>query len=226
VTQPPTDFAPRDTTEQALLANVDELQRTLARVWARCDEMRTRVASGDGDTLDDSWSEVRTEIGGLLRHVERGRELARRDERDSAIDEEDETETSTSTPPLPIPDFIRAWADPGPEELERPVLDDIADEDVDALPPPGIDEVYEAEIPAAATVRPKSALSREERIALQREARAKGMTLAQLMAGPEEQEKERLRELQRQRMLQESAMISELESMFGAIRRRKGMVGE
>jgi hypothetical protein len=186
--------------------------------------MRSRVASGEADTLADSWSEVRTDIGGLLRHVERGRELARRDEREP-IDEEDEPE-ETSAPHIPLPDFIRAWANPGPEELERAVDDgdDGADDsDPEDLPLPGVDEVFEADVPAAAP-RAKSTMSREERIALTREARARGMTLAQLTAkSPEEQEMERQRQLTADRLRAETDILSELEGVFGALRRRKGM---
>lgn len=225
ITQPPSDFAPRDSTEQALLTNVDELQRTLARVWARCDEMRAQVASGEAEMLETAWTEVRSDIGGLLRHVERGRELARREgsQDESVMDEEGESESSG---PLPVPDFIRAWVNPspGPVELERQV-DELPDETLDDdLPAPGIDKVYEAIIPAAAP-RPKTSLSREERIALSKEARARGVTLAQLTAAsnPEQQEKEEQRRLEVERMRAESEMISELEGMFGAIRRRKGM---
>lgn len=230
------NFAPRDSTEQAILSSVDELQRTLARVWARCEDLRSRVETGETNELVAAWSDVRSDVGGMLRHVERGREAARRDWQSSEAEEEEVlSDFVDERPASPVPDFLRAWGPapgPGAPEIVRPG-DESGESEMllpvdDNLPPPGMDEVYEATLPpAVAFARPKAALSREERIALTREARARGLSLAQLTAAssasPAEREREAQRQLEAERLRAGGEMVAELQGMFGEIRRRKGM---
>jgi hypothetical protein len=232
----PGDFVPPDRSAAAVLANMDELQRALARVWTRCEEMRASVSAGEDVDVLEAWAAVRADIGGMLRNVERGRELAQRDE--VIVEDDDDTpeadEMARAVTSSPLPEFMRAWG-PGPAELSegevevedvsmRELAEDAEDVQI------GADEVFEADIPAAsATLRAPSILSREERIALSREARERGLTLAQLTKvreDPEaaERERERAANLERQRATSE--MMCELEGMFGEIRRRKGMPGE
>lgn len=211
-----TDFAPRDSPEQAALASVDEVQRTLAQVWARCEDIRTGVARGND--VASAWADVRVDIGGMLRHVDRGR--AATDAESSSADEE--------PAPASVPDFVRAWSEPeqgpGPEEIER-LVDEQEVLDDEELPPPGQDQVFEG-IAAAGAPRARSGMSRDERIALTREARARGLTFAQLTAKADpERAAEAEREIQAQAMRAANGqMVAELEGVFGAVRRRKGML--
>lgn len=214
------DFAPRDSAEQALLSSMDDLQRLLARVWARTDEVRALVVDGETD-LSMMWADMRNDIGNMLRHVDRNRLRLEADE--------DEREREETPVPTQVPEFARAWNEPepgpGPEEIERLVEEE---EDVDTshdLPPPGTDEVFEATIPAAVAARTRSDLTREERIQLSREARARGMTMAQLEGSKDPSRAAEIqRQLEAERLRAVSGeMVQELQGMFGAIRRRKGM---
>lgn len=217
------DFAPRDSAEQVVLSSMDDLQRLLARVWARTDEVRALVADGETD-FSAVWADMRNDIGNMLRHVDRNRLRLEA--------EEDEREREETPMPPQLPEFVRAWDDPepgpGPEEIERLVEEEDEVTQDDALPPPGTDEVYEAFIPAASTSRQRSALSREERIQLSREARARGMTMAQLEGSKDPgRASEIQRQLEAERLRTVSGeMVQELQGMFGAIRRRKGMEEE
>lgn len=212
------DFAPRDSVEQALRTSMDDLQRLLARVWARTDEVRALAANGESD-FGVLWAEMRNDIGNMLRHVDRNRLRLEVDE-----DEREREET-----PVPkLPDFARAWnpePGPGPEEIERLVEDEDNVDTSHDLPPPGTDQVFEATIPAGVEARQRSVLSREERIQLSKEARARGMTMAQLEGS---KDPSRAAEIQRQLEAEHlravsGEMVQELQGMFGAIRRRKGM---
>jgi hypothetical protein len=215
------DFAPRDSAEQALLSSMDDLQRLLARVWAKTDEVRGLVVDGETD-FTMVWADMRNDIGNMLRHVDRNR---LRLEADADIDDPEREETPV---PPRIPEFARSWAEPepgpGPEEIERLVEEDDEADTAPDLPPAGVDEVFEAHIPAAAP-RARSALSREERIQLQREARARGMTMAQLEGAKDPARAAEIqRQLEAERLRAVSGeMVQELQGMFGAIRRRKGM---
>ncbi|BEJ17401.1 hypothetical protein CspHIS471_0608020 [Cutaneotrichosporon sp. HIS471] len=215
------DFAPRDSAEQTLLSSMDDLQRLLARVWARTDEVRALVVDGETD-FSMVWAEMRNDIGNMLRHVDRNR---LRLEAETDVDDREREETPV---PSHIPEFARSWAEPepgrGPEEIERLVEEEDEADTVAELPPAGVDEVFEAHIPAAAP-RARSALSREERIRLQREARARGMTMAQLEGSKDPARAAEIqRQLEAERLRVVSGeMVQELQGMFGAIRRRKGM---
>ncbi|CAK9784754.1 hypothetical protein CC85DRAFT_285230 [Cutaneotrichosporon oleaginosum] len=215
------DFAPRDSTEQAVLSSMDDLQHLLARVWAKTEEVRGLIVDGESD-LSMVWADMRNDIGNMLRHVDRNRL------RLEATTDADSPEREETPVPPRIPEFARSWAEPepgpGPEEIERLVEEDDEADTAPDLPPAGVDEVFEAHIPAAAT-RARSALSREERIQLQREARARGMTMAQLEGAKDPARAVEIqRQLEAERLRAVSGeMVQELQGMFGAIRRRKGM---
>lgn len=210
-----TDFAPRDSADQAVLGSVDEVQRTLARVWARCEDIRAGVAASDD--VAGLWADVRVDIGGMLRHVDRGR---------AAIDV-DSSSMSGEEYRAPLPEFVKAWTErepsPGPEEIER-LVDEEDETTDDSLPPPGLDEVFEG-VALPAVQRQRSTMSRDERIALTKEARARGLTLAQLTAKSDPEQAAAVeREIQERELREASGqMVAELEGMFGAIRKRKGM---
>ncbi|KAL1405044.1 hypothetical protein Q8F55_008667 [Vanrija albida] len=225
------DFAPRDSTEQALMVSIDDLQRTLAHVWARCDEMRTATAAGAFSNPDATWSDIRSDVGNMLRIIERGREaVAPREEEevevlDDSLDEsyDDHDRTGSPTPnadiAIPLPEFVRTW-----ERTVTPEPKLEAEPHVEALPPPGVDEVYEADVPPEPP-RTRSTLSREERINLQKQARALGMTLSQLTAA---QAGETIKPKRESQVLKAAhgEVMSELAGMFGTIRARKGMSAE
>lgn len=220
------DFAPRDSAEQTLLSSMDDLQRLLARVWARTEEVRGLAVDGETD-LSMLWAEMRNDIGNMLRHVDRNRfRLEAEAEAEADVDSREYEGTPVRSH---IPDFARSWAEPepgpGPEEIERLVEEEDEADTVPELPPAGVDEVFEAHIPAAAVPRARSTLSREERIQLQQEARARGMTMAQLEGSKDPARAAEIqRQLEAERLRTVSGeMVQELQGMFGAIRRRKGM---
>jgi hypothetical protein len=158
-----------------------------------------------------------------------------------------------------VPDFLRAWEEDGadgetagstsldtantsgfsepaeldPDEREnRALLEQMSDGRTDFLPPPGIDEVYEAD----STFGQEGyrvvlkGLSRDERIRLTKEARAKGMSVERLLeeegrgeggagvGGRVGNEQEREREVR----MRGGEVVHELKGMIGLIRRRKG----
>lgn len=158
-----------------------------------------------------------------------------------------------------VPDFLRAWEEDGadgetagstsldtantsgfsepaeldPDEREnRGLLEQMSDGRTDYLPPPGIDEVYEAD----STFGQEGyrvvlkGLSRDERIRLTKEARAKGMSVDRLLeeegrgeggagvGGRVGNEQEREREVR----MRGGEVVHELKGMIGLIRRRKG----
>lgn len=215
----PVEFAPRS---DPMLSSVDELQRTLARVWARCDELRQRGVTLEPDILASIWADVRSDVGGMLRQVERGREAVR----STNVSEAGATDP-TDSEIMPIsassadmePGFLRAWeaVDQEEDEIERLVSGEDVPPDSEPyqefLPPPGIDEVFEAAIPPAPAPRPKATLSRDERIKAAKEARARGAAMDRLTANSKEPPPEP--EVRGQ-------VMQELEGVFGVIRQRKG----
>ncbi|EJT48743.1 hypothetical protein A1Q1_02288 [Trichosporon asahii var. asahii CBS 2479] len=188
----PVEFAPRS---DPMLSSVDELQRTLARVWARCDELRQRGVTLEPDILASIWADVRSDVGGMLRQVERGREAVR----STNVSEAGATDP-TDSEIMPIsassadmePGFLRAWeaVDQEEDEIERLVSGEDVPPDSEPyqefLPPPGIDEVFEAAIPPAPAPRPKATLSRDERMKAAKEARARGAAMDRLTANSKE----------------------------------------
>lgn len=224
------DFAPRDSAEQALMVSIDDLQRTLAHVWARCDEMRTKTAGGTLSNADATWADIRSDVGSMLRIIERGRDaVAPREEEevevlDDSVDDSFTERSGSPTPnadiAIPLPDFVRTWERTVTPE---PKLD--AEPYAEALPPPGVDEVYEADLPPEPPRAPRSTLSREERINLQKQARALGMTLWQLTAA---QAGDTIKPKRESQVLKAAhgEVMSELAGMFGTIRARKGMSTE
>lgn len=213
----PVEFAPRS---DPMLSSVDELQRTLARVWARCDELRQRGVTLEPDILASIWADVRSDVGGMLRQVERGREAVR----STNVSEAGATDP-TDSEIMPIsassadmePGFLGAWeVDAEEDEIERLVAGEDVPPDSEPyqefLPPPGIDEVFEAAIPPAPP-RPKTILSRDERIKAAKEARARGAAMDRLTANSKEPSPEP--EVRGQ-------VMQELEGVFGVIRQRKG----
>lgn len=209
----PVDFAPRS---DPMLSSVDELQRTLARVWAKCDELRSRGVALEPEVVAQIWADVRADVGGMLRSVERGREAVRPPSEAGGTDPTDSEIMPISASSDMEPGFLRAWADADAEESAQREAEEIerlvAGEDHDQheahdefLPPPGIDEVFEAAIPPAPP-RARSGLSREERIKAAKEARNAAMDRLTANSTPEVR----------------GQVMQELEGVFGVIRQRKG----
>jgi hypothetical protein len=158
-----------------------------------------------------------------------------------------------------VPEFLRAWEEDGadgetagstsldtantsgfsepaeldPDEREnRGLLEQMSDGRTDFLPPPGVDEVYEADSTFGqegyrVVMR---GLSRDERIRLTKDARAKGVSVERLLEeegrgeggggadGGVVNEQEREREVR----MRGGEVVHELKGMIGMIRRRKG----
>jgi hypothetical protein len=136
-----------------------------------------------------------------------------------------------------IPPFARSWDDPdegegrsgstsfesdrAPDSLDEQ-LDpprDLSSEMAESLPLPGKDEVFEADTAEIPTLRAKSALSREERIKLTKEAREKGLSPSDILAGRIDGAVDVGKEAGKTHGL----VVQEMKTMIGMIRARKGV---
>ncbi|KAL7418587.1 hypothetical protein Q5752_007045 [Cryptotrichosporon argae] len=219
------DFAPRDSDDAKLLAHISGIQAGLARIWA-VTEAAKEAAVGGGDIVP-RWSDMKQELSLIVREVERGREIAGRlgaAQETQATGTADEAVADILPAPTPsrdLPDFVKAWDAPrtviGFDSVETTIEQPLAE--AEALPPPGRDEVYEATISALDRRSALAGLPRDERIRLAKEARAEGVTVAELV------ERDAARPRRDDMRRQEGQVVSELKGMMDMIRQRKG-VGE
>jgi hypothetical protein len=234
----------------AIRSTLDKAWKDLDRVNRAVGDLRTGgdVRVANVDAIDAEWSSVRRDLGEMVRSWERGREIIKRMTAEEAArraqsngDHADDVEPPESHgEPDPAPEFLRAWSDDGgspstsfetdhgPASLDGQADDTSVQTDpreTGDLPLPGKDVVFEVDVPDAA-VRERSALSREERIRLTKEARAKGLTLGEMLAnsrgGEQEREEQERRMLDRERMRQGGMVLDELRGMMDMIKARKG----
>ena len=232
------DFAPRTSDEAALAERIDGLRKTLEKTWA---DLATVRRLSDVQELEHKWSTVRGDLGELVREWERGKDVVGR--MTSTAKPPHPGPSSPSSPqtgrgstPDALPQFMRHWTqetDESPStsfetDVQPASLDSQDDDDAEQgsmsekLPRPGLDVVFEADLSTAARVRERSALSREERIALSKMAREEGLSLNDLLkrqAGEEVMSKGDHGDI----VEQGGMVVDELKTMIGMIRARKGV---
>lgn len=227
------DFAPRTGDQEIVLRLVEALQSTVTKACADLAAVRSSLIIGEED-MRGPWAVIREDLGIMVREWERGKDVVARlavttDPKPLAVEDGVEQEDG-------IPEFLKAWDDEE-ESANETLLDikplpmesemddsDIYDQYPEVLPPPGVDEVFEASsLPLRSERSALSALSRDERIRLTKEARAKGMTLGDMM------DKENGTggvDVEKQLKVNGGEVVSELQGMIGMIRRMKGHAEE
>lgn len=208
------DFAPTTSTTERMADSVYAIRKAMEGAWERSDA----VLAGRDTTA--AWTAIRDDLGEMIRAWERGREALP----DMARKERAPLAPSVGTviqPPITesedLPAFMKAWDEgsppPTPPELEHG-SDTTA---VETLPAPGVDAVYEADVAAQTRANPLEGLSRDERIRLNREARAKGMTLKEYIQGDQTQDERQ----DKAHAAAESMVVDELKGMIDVIRQKK-----
>jgi hypothetical protein len=214
------DYAPRTSDHALLNQQIENLEATLHQTWTDLQAMRSGIDSTDH--LGHSWTGIRSDLGELICHWERGKDIVSRldasNRSDLAGNEGEEGDLE------PLPTFLRAWD----EDLEPSsnATDSVRSTSVDThdtfsshahdmslldtlateiLPPPGQDTVFES-VPMPVNIQ-RSRLTREERIKLMKEARE---------SAPQPVEARGVAEMG-------GDVVGELKSMIGIIRKRKGI---
>lgn len=238
------DFAPKSSDEQLLRERIDGMQKALVRAWEELADTRKTLCEADGTErgglLRKRWDSVREDLGIMFREWTRG------DDGIKTLMAEDSTQTPRSGSPDQhrptsssqpaqdaglVPTFLETIGNDAAETdnqlLETKDAEDNIDMDKqDTLPPPGVDVVFESEVADMATVKAKSTLSREERIALTKEARAKGITVAELLEVSKGNGDVNSLVKDREAKIRGGAVVDELKGMIGIIRARKGVAEE
>jgi hypothetical protein len=238
------DFAPKSSDEQLLRERIDGMQKALVRAWEELADTRKTLYEADaterGGLLRKRWDSVREDLGIMFREWTRGddgiKTLIAEDSTQTprSVSPDQHQPTSTSQPaqkPELVPTFLQTMgndvAETNNQHLETKDADDNADLcKQDTLPPPGVDVVFESEVADMATVKAKSTLSREERIALTKEARAKGITVAELLEASKGNGDVNSLVKDREAKIRGGAVVDELKGMIGIIRARKGVAEE
>lgn len=232
------DFAPKTSDQRLLVEHIDKMSSSIVKVWGELANLRSTLGrEGEGET-SERWAKVRESVGEVIREWERGREVSNRmDEhcQEETLGNNEVGEESEEAQEPKMPDFLRAWEDTSrsrstsPETdrqsfinkihlAEHPSISPHHDESslvLDQLPLPGKDTVFEsvsAPLPRAKTIL--NGMTREERIKVMREARAKGVNIEDLLGvtelGKDEDARKRGGEL-----------VSELEGVIDVIRKMK-----
>ncbi|ODO05405.1 hypothetical protein L198_02098 [Cryptococcus wingfieldii CBS 7118] len=232
------DFAPRTSNEQKLGESVEKMMESMVRAWGELASIKKDISEQDGEGQKmERWLKVRERLGDAVREWERGKEVISDMSQKSKDGEEDDLREADH--PADLPEFTRSWDtsqtsrsvsletdrqsfndkvrlaeypsnSPSPDGLE-PLLED--------LPPAGIDTVFE-DISAPALSKSKALLntmSREERIALVKQARERGVKVEDLL-GVGHGQGEKVGEDVRMRG---GEIVNELEGVIDAIRRMK-----
>jgi acyl carrier protein phosphodiesterase len=240
----PFDFAPRTSDSAMLQERIEEIQRTLNRAWSDLLAVRQALAAEEMDPFEESWAKVRADLGAMVRDWERGREIVKRITT-VVVPSVPTTPIATELPSgeeTNVPDFAKAWSDDSEDapkksgEADRPAIglgiteesEPLLEEpdEAEALPAPGADEVYEAEVTGAAG-RERSTLSREERIKLMKEAREQGLSLKDLLQRQKGEDGQVEAKRSEQEMLKQGGMVvDELRGMMEIIRAKKGAMGQ
>ena len=189
------DFAPRTSDEIVLEERIDEIRASLEKTWDNLAKVNHAMGTNG---LDDSWSRVRRGLGEMITSWEKGRNTVQQMTKPNTKlfpppEESDATTPHATVGMETMPTFIKAWSDDSsgspstsfetdrvPASLDGQL--DWDSEGREALPPRGLDEVFEADLEEAVQFRAKSGLSREERIQMVKEARAKGVTLNKVLS--------------------------------------------
>ncbi|WVQ84904.1 hypothetical protein IAT38_007067 [Cryptococcus sp. DSM 104549] len=233
------DFAPRTSDEKLLAEHIDKMSSSLVKAWAQLSGVRAMLAEGSERSEGaDKWAGVRERLGEVVREWERGKDVvgrlaAGRSEHPEEGEESEERDGGEGS----LPDFIRGWDSSTsrstsletdrhsfPERVHLAEHPEERDPDTafpaELLPPPGKDTVFEGESAPLQTGKALlSGLSREQRIALMKEARTKGVRVEELLgvetpgadAGRREEEVRR----------KGGEVVDELMGVIGVIRQMK-----
>lgn len=227
------DFAPRTSDQVTLGQHIESMQAHLHHAWNHLQKVQ---AGFQGATdLCERWTDVRGDLGHLIREWERGREVVSRLDPPQHREREKSGSDVDDTPPLPP--FMQAWTghdDPsqpshaaietleaGAAGIDLGTMDNVTVTllDGETLPPPGQDTIFESlPVPGGGSIE-RSKLSRAERIQLMKEARDKGMTLSEMLGHREQVEDPGTRKA----IAMSGEVVGELKGMIGMIRRRKGL---
>ena len=227
-----TDFAPRTSDQQFVLERVDALHSALTKAWA--DLATIRQSLHEPKTLTGQWSNLREDLGSLLREWERGKDAVCR--LSAPVTDTDVVKEEIEPHLGELPEFLDGWTDDlGTTPASFPRVDGLTLEaelsDLNALdtyhedlPRPGVDQVYEATVlPIRRDQSALSSLNRDQRIRLTKEARGKGMSVGDMlvseMGGTDAKRDKETR-------IRGSAVVLELKGMIGMIRRKKGQAEE
>ncbi|KAK4684657.1 hypothetical protein P7C73_g5515, partial [Tremellales sp. Uapishka_1] len=212
------DFAPKTSDEALLLEQVENLkqglQKTLMELCGLDLNERGEVEAG--------WKGVRENLGGLIRDWERGKDVVHRigatdrEEEGQAQEEtKDEEEDKTDPNAEELPEFLQAWREE-PIFAVEDQMEDKRETEEEQLPPPGIDQVFEATSLPPPRKSALSGLSREERIRLTKEAREKGVPLGEIMGT------NGVKDLEQRSRMAGGEVVDELKGVIGLIRVKKG----
>jgi hypothetical protein len=235
------DFAPRTSDQQRLDELLGDIQAALTRSWEETVGLRDEIAGGA--EVGDAWTRLREGFGIMIRDWDRGREVVTRLASGGVgqlthadhMEGGDRPARSPTSPEVALPDFLRAWDDDiastRSTSIETTGATDAGaawDEqgplrEVEALPLPGADEVFEATLSGIPPRNPVLAgMTREERIRLTKEARSKGVTLSELLEGERGISGQDLQD--RDMRAAGGMVVDELKGMIGIIRQRKGQM--
>lgn len=190
-------FAPRPANSRLLQHELGDIARLLANASERIQDVR-RMASrhaGDHVLINEHWMQLRTDLGAMINHWEKGKVLvermtdkpqepgfsrftsafSHRSDEQPDLDKDANTSADLSLPSIPSNSDLD-----GDIEEPRVVVDDASSHLLSStspahLPPPGIEAVFEdyvARLPTSKFVDPSGKkLSRQERIELIKAAR-------------------------------------------------------
>ncbi|ORX40747.1 hypothetical protein BD324DRAFT_611935 [Kockovaella imperatae] len=139
--EPQTGFAPRQRPEDTLLGQVESMRSHLVVLWDQVEDVAAQVVSEND--LEDRWTAIRQTLRAINRDWERGKESAtglsstakEPERRPESQEQEDRIE--------PLPAFMRRWSDATSYSVDQGETSQPVEE---VLPPPGVDEVFEADI--------------------------------------------------------------------------------
>lgn len=243
--RPHDSFAPRQSDQFVMLEQIHILSRLLAGAQNELTELKSSVEQGHKEEIIQQWDRLRLDLAAMIRTWEKGRTTAAKPNVPLTV----EAESNGSDQ---VPDFVRHWdmddatatvptkvdtsndlsstSPVADESLELPVTayDDATNHLLDStsasfLPPPGIEDVFEAviDIPSARApaIGPDGKkLSREERIRmvkLAREAATGGNSKAGAGSGSGPSA------VAAPTMVKNGQVMDELKSVIGELKRRR-----
>lgn len=225
------DFAPRTSDATLLNDRIEEIQNTLNRAWAGLVNAKRALGDGDQNALDKAWKDVRTNLGEMVRDWEKGKEVIKRMSTPEPPTSDSISEThEVDDSPDDVPSFAKTWSEitePPAASLESDATSlniqpgDYHPEEYDnPLAPVGKEEVFEVEIPDA-PARPRSDMSREERIRMTKEARGQGLSLRDYLERERDKDGFEKRREEMEMLKQGGMVVDELRGMMNLIRAKK-----
>ncbi|WVQ73025.1 hypothetical protein IAR50_002588 [Cryptococcus sp. DSM 104548] len=237
---PHRDFAPRTSNEQRLCDSVEKMMESMVRAWGELAAVKKAMGEQEADKGGKMarWMKVRERLTEAVKDWERGKDVILDMVKKSDDGDGDNLQEVDHTADLP--EFTRSWdtsqtSRSASLETDRQSFNDKVrlaeypsqdspsldgpDPLLEDLPPAGMDVVFE-DISAPALSKSKAllnAMSREERIALVKQAREEGVKVEDLL-GVGRGEGERRAEDMR---MKGGEVVNELEGVIDVIRRMK-----